>query len=61
MADDLRARFGERLRIELVEGGRGIFDVRAHDKLVFSKHQARRFPQPGEVEALVQAQLEQVG
>jgi selT/selW/selH-like putative selenoprotein len=37
------------LAIELVEGDRGIFEVRADGRLVFSKKEAGRFPNPGEV------------
>jgi hypothetical protein len=33
----------------LVEGGKGIFDVVADGRLIFSKHKARRFPNSGEV------------
>ena len=34
---------------KLVPGHNGIFDVIADDKLVFSKYETGRFPDPGEV------------
>ena len=37
------------LAIELVEGDRGIFEVRADGRLLFSKKDAGRFPNPAEV------------
>jgi len=33
----------------LVKGKGGVFDVTVDGRLVFSKHQLRRFPDPGEV------------
>ena len=39
------------MRALLVEGDKGIFDVAADGKLVFSKYRAGRFPDPGEVVA----------
>ncbi len=37
------------LAIELLKGDRGIFEVRADGRLVFSKKDAGRFPNPGEI------------
>ena len=34
---------------ELIKGGKGIFDVRADDELIFSKHEVGRFPEHDEV------------
>jgi selT/selW/selH-like putative selenoprotein len=34
---------------ELVVGGRGMFDVEADGKLIFSRHREGRFPTPGEI------------
>ena len=34
---------------ELIKGGNGVFDVRADDTLIFSKHEAGRFPEHDEV------------
>ena len=39
--------------IELVPEGRGIFDVEINGKLVFSKFQSGRFPDHGEIPALI--------
>jgi predicted Rdx family selenoprotein len=47
----LRARFGEAVSTELVPGGRGVFDVDAAGRRLFSKHQVHRFPDADEVEA----------
>jgi selT/selW/selH-like putative selenoprotein len=47
LADELRKAFG--VEAVLVEGTHGIFDVFVDERLVFSKHQEQRFPDPGEV------------
>ncbi len=39
--------------MKLLRGSGGIFDVRADGRLVFSKHQAGRFPESGEVVRLL--------
>jgi hypothetical protein len=44
----LESRFGE--KVEIAEGSRGQFDVLADNTPLFSKHDAGRFPNPGEVE-----------
>jgi len=44
---ELEKGLGEKPR--LIEGGGGIFDVKADGKLVYSKHQTGRFPESGEV------------
>lgn len=46
---ELRERFGDKLRITLHKGDRGIFDVLAGGTRLFSKHEAGRFPALGEV------------
>jgi len=33
----------------LIQGSNGIFDVKVDGRLIFSKHQVGRFPDPGEV------------
>ena len=48
MAASLKQRFG--VDAELIRGKDGVFDVRVDGKLVFSKHELGRFPEPGEVE-----------
>jgi selT/selW/selH-like putative selenoprotein len=37
----------------LVKGDGGVFDVEVDGRLVFSKHQQERFPEPGEITALL--------
>ena len=39
------------MRARLVPCDKGVFDVAADGKLVFSKYRAGRFPEPGEVAA----------
>ena len=39
------------LTIELVEGDRGVFDVRADGTLIFSKRTEGRFPSAADVQA----------
>ena len=46
----LEERFGSALTTRLVPGGRGVFDVEAAGKRVFSKHEVDRFPAAGEIE-----------
>ena len=54
-ATRLAARISEMsgIEAELIEGGNGVFDVVADDKLVFSKHQVGRFPDDEEVITLL--------
>jgi selenoprotein W-related protein len=42
------------LAIELVQGDRGIFEVRADGKLIFSKKETGRFPTAEEIRSLIQ-------
>ena len=37
----------------LIEGNRGIFDVKVDGKLVYSKHKTHTFPAEGEVARLI--------
>jgi selT/selW/selH-like putative selenoprotein len=37
------------LSIELIEGDRGVFDVRADGNLIFSKKTVGRFPSPADI------------
>jgi selT/selW/selH-like putative selenoprotein len=37
------------VQAELIKGDKGIFDVTADGKLVYSKHQTNRFPENSEV------------
>ena len=47
LAEELSDAFG--VKAELIPGRGGIFDVIVDDNLVFSKSQAGRFPESGEV------------
>ena len=47
MADELREAIG--VEAHLVPGQNGIFDIIVDDKVVFSKFETGRFPEPGEV------------
>jgi predicted Rdx family selenoprotein len=38
---------------ELIKGDGGIFDVAIDGRLRFSKHQTGRYPEPGEIVALI--------
>jgi selenoprotein W-related protein len=38
---------------KLVKGSGGIFDVVADGKMVFSKHETGRFPEPDEIVAML--------
>jgi Rdx family len=38
----------------LIQGSKGIFDVKADDRLVYSKYQTDRHPEPGELARLFQ-------
>lgn len=40
-------------KCELIGGGGGVFDVVVDDRLIFSKHQIGRFPEPGEIAGLI--------
>lgn len=40
-------------KCELIGGGGGVFDVVVDGRLIFSKHQTGRFPEPGEIAGLV--------
>jgi selenoprotein W-related protein len=37
------------VRPEIVQGGRGVFDVVVDGRTIFSKHQVHRFPEDGEI------------
>ncbi len=47
MAEELRKNFGA--GVKLVPGHNGIFDVIVDEEMVFSKYEAGRFPNHGEV------------
>jgi len=39
--------------VKLIAGSGGVFDVRIDGRLVFSKHETGRFPDPGEIVRLL--------
>ena len=49
------------LEPELIEGGNGIFDVVADGKMIFSKYDQSRFPEPAEVIDALRAMGSQTG
>ena len=44
--------------ISLVAGGGGIFDVKLDGELIFSKGASKRFPESGEIAALIDQRSE---
>ena len=52
MAAELKQLLGQ--DAELIEGGGGIFQVRIDDRLIFDKEDLGRFPDPGELETLLE-------
>jgi len=51
LADELKKAFG--VDATLIAGSGGVFDVVADGKLIFSKAEVGRFPNPGEVVGLL--------
>ncbi len=47
MADAIKGKFG--VKVELIKGGGGIFDVKIDGQLIYSKHDTGRFPEHQEV------------
>ncbi|MFN3432386.1 MAG: Rdx family protein [Candidatus Sericytochromatia bacterium] len=52
LAAELKSTLG--VEAELIEGSRGVFDVRRDGTLIYSKYETDRFPRAGEVPALLQ-------
>jgi len=50
---DLKSKFDD-VTIELISSGGGVFEVTLDGELIFSKKALERFPNPGEVEGLIQ-------
>jgi selenoprotein W-related protein len=57
MAAALKDQFG--VKAKLVPGSGGIFDIEVDGKLVASRRELGRFPEPDEVIALLKARAEQ--
>jgi selT/selW/selH-like putative selenoprotein len=53
LAAELKATHG--VEAKLIEGSRGIFDVKRDGELVYSKYETDRFPNEGEVSRLLGA------
>lgn len=53
MAAELEKELGA--EVTLIKGSGGVFDVEADGRLVYSKARTGRFPDPGEVPAVVKA------
>jgi len=51
LAAELKKTFG--VKVDLIKGTHGIFDVKIDGKIVYSKDKTGRFPNPGEVSALL--------
>ena len=47
LAAEIQKKYG--VDAELIQGVKGIFDVYVDDKLVFSRHQEGRFPEPQDI------------
>lgn len=47
------------MRPLLVKGAGGVFEVKWGDELIFSKKKTGRFPQPGEVEGMLEQRIGQ--
>lgn len=45
------------IEVELIEGGGGVFDVFSDGDRVFSKHTEGRFPNEGEILALLRKRM----
>jgi selenoprotein W-related protein len=53
LSAELKQAFG--VDAKLLPGSGGIFDVTVDGKLIYSKDSTGRFPQPGEVQKILQA------
>jgi selenoprotein W-related protein len=52
---ELERAFGKDVACNLIEGSGGIFDVVVDGKKLFSKHDTGRFPDDGEIPALIKS------
>ena len=43
------------MAVELIRGANGVFDVLLGEEVVFSKHRQDRFPETGEILAILRA------
>lgn len=54
MGEELQRRLGT--EIDLVAGSNGVFDVSLDGRMIFSKFEQGRFPQPDEIVNLVKGE-----
>ena len=54
LAAELQESLG--LQIELIQGSKGIFNVKCGNKIVFSKYTQDRFPRLGEISEILKAE-----
>ena len=52
MGEELKKNLGA--EIELIAGSNGIFDVSMDGRMIFSKSQQGRFPQPADIIKIIQ-------
>ena len=52
MADELKKAHG--VDSKLIAGSGGVFEVTVDGKLIFSKKEVGRFPEPGEIAGMLQ-------
>ena len=55
LADQLRNHYG--IDALLVKSSGGVFEVKWGDELLFSKKKTGRFPEPGEVEGMLEQRI----
>ncbi|PIE59611.1 MAG: hypothetical protein CSA32_03155 [Desulfobulbus propionicus] len=55
MEAEIRQAIGSQVEVTLIPGSGGVFEVLCDDRLVFSKKEKNRFPDPGEVVKLLQS------
>ena len=52
MADELKKSLG--VASKLIAGSGGVFEVTVDGRIIFSKKEAGRFPEPGEIAGMLQ-------
>jgi selenoprotein W-related protein len=55
LADELKKDFAA--TVELNESSGGVFEVTVDGNLIFSKKNSDRFPEPGEIQALIRKKI----
>ena len=57
MEQHLKAKY-DGVDIELISSGGGVFEVTLNNKLIFSKNSLGRFPDDGEVDSLIDQNID---